>query len=153
MEALLQKVYMVQKDKGVKNRGSFSSPDSPSSVSWRAVTCVEPRDRFGSVPATELGRGAMSQKTQFVDLADARPGRGGTIPCSCVSTHPKTTSARNVIHKEGTANSLSPPPASPRFCYHGMHTLKHWYLASSFQAERSAATSSFLPILTRQVSS
>lgn len=119
MEEMLKKVYQEQKDEEVKNRGSFSSPKSPSSVSWRAVTCVEPRDRFESVPATELGRGGMSQKTQFMDLAAAGPGRGGTIACSCVSTHPKPTPARNVICKEGTANSLSPPPASPRFCYHG----------------------------------
>lgn len=156
MEKKLQKMLMEQKDEGLENRRSFGSPYSPTSVSWRAVTCVEPRDRFRSVPTTELERGGVSQKTLFTVLAATGPGRGGTAPCCCVSTHPKTTSAKTEMSyaKRTCWTAFHPLQLLPDFVSMGVHTLKHCYLASSIQAERLAATPSLHPIPTlRQVSS
>lgn len=139
-------MLMEQKDEGLENSSSFGSP---TSVSWRAVTCVEPRHRFGSVAASELGRSGVSQKTQFAVLAATGPGRGGTTPC--VSTHRKTTSAKTEISYAHRAQwtACHPLKLLPDFVSMGMRTLKHHYLA-----EKHTAISSLLPISTpHQVSS
>lgn len=85
-----------QKDEGLENRACFGRSYSPSSVSWRAVTSVEPRLLWIS-SCHRAGKRWGAPENQFMVLAAAEPGRGGTFPCNCVSAHPKTTSAKREV--------------------------------------------------------
>lgn len=108
------------------------------------------QDCFGLVPVTELRRGGVRQKTQFMVLSAAEPGRDGTFPCSCVSTHPKTTSAKTEMSytKRVEQTAFKHLQLFPSFVSIGMRILKHCYLASFIQAELIAPTTSLPPIPT-----